>query len=260
MPIQRRRQPQRRATKKPRTHAQPKRAKVVRRAKPSKTAVAARRVAARPAGKKNATPTGKKIAKRPATKSSTRRSGILSVQNPAAAAGGPSSHDLAVDAFERGFQALQQRQFGRAAEFLNSVVNNFADEKEMQERARVYLSICARQSGGREPKPRSFEERINAATVAINRGAFDESLTLLRKLEGDDSENDHVQYLLGVVYASTGDLDKALAHVRKAIEVVPENRIRATLDADLEPLRQNPAFATMTEVPVRRKRPAAKRR
>jgi len=260
MPMQRRRQPPRRATSKPRTHAQPKRAKVARAAKPSKTAAATRRVMARPAGKKAAKPAGKKNARSQARKSTTGRLGAKSSQNQAAVVAGPSTHDLAVDAFEHGFQALQQRQFGRAAEFLNSVVNDFPDEKEMQERARVYLSICARQTGGRDPKPRSFDERLNAATVAINRGAFDEGLALLRKLEADDSEHDHVHYLLGVLYTSTGDVEKALAHLRKAIEVVPENRIRATQDADLEPLRQNPVFAAMTEVPVRRKRSAAKRR
>jgi tetratricopeptide (TPR) repeat protein len=165
-----------------------------------------------------------------------------------------------VNAFERGFQALQQRHFGRAAELLASIVNKFPDEKEMQERARVYLSICERQAGRRDPKPRTFEERKNAATVAINRGAFDEGLTLLRKLETEDSGNDHVQYMLGVVYASTGDVERALAHLRNAIELNPENRFLSNQDVDLEPLRQNAGFAALLAAPPPRRRPAARRR
>jgi tetratricopeptide (TPR) repeat protein len=172
---------------------------------------------------------------------------------------GPSSHDRAVEAFERGFHALQQRQFGKAAELLGSVVNNFADEKELQERARVYLAICERQAP-REAKPRSFDDRLHAATVIVNRGAFDEALGLLRRLENDDGGNDYVQYLLSVVYTAVGNAEQALAHLRKAIELAPENRFRALQDPDLEPLRHDPGFAALGGDLSRRRGAAAKRR
>ena len=157
-------------------------------------------------------------------------------------------------------RALQQRQFAHAAELLTSVVSGFPDEKEMQERARVYLSICQRQAGGRDSKPRSFEERMNAATVAINRGAFEDSLALLRKLAGDRPDNDLVHYMLGVVYAATGDPVKALAHLRNAVDLNPENRLLANQDADLDPLRPDPGFASVVEAPLPRRRAVARRR
>ena len=172
---------------------------------------------------------------------------------------GPSSHEQAVEAFERGFQALQQRQYGKAAELLGAVVNDFSDEKELQERARVYLAICERQAA-REPKPRSFEDRLHAATVIVNRGAFDEALTQLRKLENDEPSNDYVHYLLTVVHAAVGNAEQALAHLRKAIELAPENQLRAMQDPDLDPLRQDAAFVALTGMPSRRRRPAVKKR
>lgn len=162
--------------------------------------------------------------------------------------------------FERGFQALQQRQFAKAATLLTAVLNNFSDEKELQERARVYLAICERQAT-RETKPRSFEERLNAVTIALNRGAFDESLALLRRLESEDSRNDYVQYLQAVTHAALGSIAQAMAHLRSAIELSPENRFRAAQDPDLEPLRQDAAFAEMTDaLPRRRKAVPAKKR
>jgi predicted Zn-dependent protease len=174
---------------------------------------------------------------------------------------GPSSHDLAVEAFERAFQTLQQRQFGRAAELLAQVVNGFPDEKELQERARVYLSICERQKIGRGPTPRSLEERINAATVAINRGAFTEGLTLLRKLETDHRDNDHIQYLMCVAYTVIGDVPHALEHLKLAVALNPENRYLATQDADLDSLRQDAGFPSAIEpAPVAKPAKAGKRR
>jgi tetratricopeptide (TPR) repeat protein len=162
--------------------------------------------------------------------------------------------------YERGFQALQQREFGRAATLLGSVVNGFVDEKELQERARVFLAICERQAAGRDPKPRSFAERLNAATITVNRGAFDEGLTLFRKLEAEDPNNDHVHYMLSVTYTSLGDVPQALAHLHQAIALAPENRIRSAQDLDLEPLRQDPGFAAVAEAATRRRRTAAKKR
>ena len=202
-----------------------------------------------------ARPAHRAPAKPPARKPASGRAGARPVKRSAAASTGPSSHDHAVETFERGFQALQQRQFGRAAALLAAVLNNFVDEKELQERARVYMAICERQAH-REMKPRSFEERLNAVTVTLNRGAFDEALTQLRKLEAEDSGHDYVQYLLSVAHTAVGNLAQALGHLRKAIEILPENRFRAVQDPDLEPLRHDATFAEMTETVPRRRKPA----
>jgi hypothetical protein len=133
--------------------------KPTRPAKPSKP-VAPKKAPAKPPRRVPARP--------PAGKPASGRAGSRRSLGPAVAPDSASSHDQAVEKYERGFQALQQRQFGRAAELLSAVLNNYADEKELQERARVYLAICERQAG-REVKPRSFEDRLHAATVIMRR-------------------------------------------------------------------------------------------
>jgi len=234
--------------KEPAKPAKPKKAPA-RPAKPKKAP-------ARPAKPKKAPA---RPAKRTAGKATAGRGGSRGGGGSITAPAGSSSHDRAVEAFERGFQALQQRQYGKAAEFLGAVVNNFIDEKDLQERARVYLAICERQVA-RDAKPRSFEDRLHAATVIVNRGAFDEALALLRKLENDEPGNDYVHYLQSVAFTSVGNAEQALAHLRKAIELAPENQLRAAQDPDLESLRQDGAFAALTGDLTRRRRPAAKKR
>jgi tetratricopeptide (TPR) repeat protein len=236
-------------------------------AKPAKL----KKAPARPAKPKKAPAKPAKLKKAPAKPAKPKKAPAKPARPKKAAAGragsrallspivGPSSHDQAVEAFERGFQALQQRQYGKAAGFLGAVLDNFTDEKDLQERARVYLVICERQAA-REAKPRSFEDRLHAATVIVNRGAFDEALALLRKLENDEPDNDFVHYLLSVVYTAVGNAEQALAHLRKAIELAPENQFRAAQDPDLEPLRQDGALAALTGELTRRRRPAAKKR
>lgn len=170
-----------------------------------------------------------------------------------------ASHDAAVAAFERGFLALQRRQFDRAATAFEAVIGGFADEKDLQERARVYLDLCRRQAGQAAAGPRTVEERVNAATVAINRGTFDEALSLLRGLESENPDSDHVQYLLTVALVSTGAMDEALEHLRKAISLNPENRGLSLTATDLEPLRQHAGFSSAVEARLPNRRGGARR-
>jgi tetratricopeptide (TPR) repeat protein len=191
--------------------------------------------------------------------SARRRAASAPKSKPVPVAAGPSSHELAVAAFEHGFQALQQRQFSRAATLLSQVINGYPDEKELQERARVYLLICERQKASQGPNPRSLEERINAATVAINRGAFNEGLTLLRKLAADHGENDYVHYMLSVVHTVLGDFPHALEHLKQAVVLNHENRFLASQDADLDALRQDSGFSSALEASTARPKAAKKR-
>jgi hypothetical protein len=63
-----------------------------------------------------------------------------------------------------------------------------------------------------------------------------------------------------VVYTAVGNGELALAHLRKAIELAPENLFRAAQDPDLEPLRQDAGFAALAGELPRRRRAAGKKR
>jgi len=147
----------------------------------------------------------------------------------------------AVELFERGFRALQQREYRKAAETLSSLVTSYPDEKELHERAKVFLAICKRQAAA-AAAPRTLEERLCAATLALNRGESTPAIRLLGDLAREHPDHDHVHYLLAIAHGSAGQRADALAHLRRAIELRPSNRLQAGQDADLEALRDDPAF------------------
>lgn len=147
----------------------------------------------------------------------------------------------AVEIFERGFRALQQRQYGKAAEILTSLVTSYPEEKELHERARVFLAVCERQAAT-AAAPRTFEDRLCAATLALNRGEAAAALELLQSLDHENPEHDHVQYLLAIAHCAGGNSERAVKHLRRAIELRPSNRVQAGQDVDLEALRGDPSF------------------
>ncbi len=158
------------------------------------------------------------------------------------------SHLEAVRAYELGVEALQQRDFKRAAQLLESLINRYPDEKELHERVRLYLNVCRRQAAPPDHTPRTPAERVYAATLAINAGVYDQGLRQLQLALEAEPSNDHVHYMLGVVHALRQDFASSLAHLQRAVELNPDNRFLAIQDTDLAALREtDPSFRTIID-------------
>ncbi len=160
-----------------------------------------------------------------------------------------STYFEAVGVYERGLDALQRHAYLEAASLFDSILRLFPEEKELHERVRLYLNICQRQQRTLEDAPQTVDERLYAATLAINGGNYDQALSHLRLVRDEDPDNDHALYMLAVAHAQRGDLAEAVAHVERAIALNPENRGLAKTDPDLDPLRQDEAFRAALDTP-----------
>src|SRR5437867_465923 len=163
-----------------------------------------------------------------------------------------STYFEAVALYERGVEMLQRRNYRSAAEMFESVLRQYPEEKELHERVRLYLNICQRQAAPRESTPQTVEERLYAATLAINGGRYDEALMHLRLVRDEDADNDHALYMLAVAHAQRGEIAEAIAHLERAIALNPDNRGLARTDPDLEPLRGDDSFRTALDTPSAR--------
>jgi tetratricopeptide (TPR) repeat protein len=162
----------------------------------------------------------------------------------------------AVAVYERGVQALQRHDFQGAAGFFRNVLDHYPDERELLERARLYLRVCERETSRQPPIPRTPAERVYAATVALNSGDHAGALDHLQRALRDDPESDHAHYIMAVALGMRGRADEALEHLRRAIGLNPENRALARQDPDLESLRGQDKFRSALDarpVPTRRR-------
>jgi tetratricopeptide (TPR) repeat protein len=160
-----------------------------------------------------------------------------------------STYIEAVAIYERGLEALQRHAYSEAARLLESVLKLYPEEKELHERVRLYLNICERQATQREAAPQTIDERLYAATLAINGGQYDQAIAHLRLVRDEDPDNDHALYMLAVAHAQRDEHAEAVAHLERAIALNPENRALARNDPDLEPLRDDEAFRATLEAP-----------
>jgi tetratricopeptide (TPR) repeat protein len=160
-----------------------------------------------------------------------------------------STYFEAVALYERGLEALQRHAYAEATNLLESVLRQYPEEKELHERVRLYLNICRRQATQREASPQTIDERLYAATLAINGGHYDQAIAHLRLVRDEDPDNDHALYMLAVAHAQRSEHAEAVAHLERAIALNPENRALARTDPDLEPLRADDAFRAALEAP-----------
>jgi tetratricopeptide (TPR) repeat protein len=159
--------------------------------------------------------------------------------------------------YESGVRALQRHDFDTGASGFRDVIQRYPDERELVERARLYLQVCERETARRPaPGPQTPAESVYAATVALNAGDSDGALVHLRRALEQDPDSDHAHYIMSVTLSDRGDVTKALDHLRQAIELNPDNRSNAIQDPDLAPLRDLDAFREVlgtTAAPSRRR-------
>jgi tetratricopeptide (TPR) repeat protein len=149
--------------------------------------------------------------------------------------------------YETGVRALQRHDYEGAATQFRSIIERYPEERELQERSQLYLRVCERETARRPPTPQTAQERVYAATVALNAGDTGGALDHLRRALADAPDSDHAHYIMAVALASKGEPAQSLEHLRQAIALNPENRALARQDPDLEPVRGGEGFRDLVD-------------
>jgi len=161
--------------------------------------------------------------------------------------------------YERGVQGLQRHDFAGAAELFRTVIERYPEERELLERARLYLRVCERETARNSPPPETPAEQVYAATVSLNAGDHVTALHHLQRAVTTDPENDHAHYIMASALSMRGRLDEALEHLHRSIELNPENRSQARQDPDLDGIRHLDSFRAILDAPVTARRRARRR-
>ena len=160
-------------------------------------------------------------------------------------AGGPAPE--AVVEFERAMGSMQRHAYSEAAESFRRIAGTFPGERALLDRVKVYLDLCERELKRQPPTLRTVEERLTAATAALNNGDEDRADALARSVVNDDAEQDLAYYLLAAVAARRGASEEALSHLARSVALSPEAGAQARFDTDFESLRAHDDFRRLTD-------------
>ena len=171
------------------------------------------------------------------------------VAMPKAPPPAPALDTAAVGLFQQGMEALQKHGYQRAAERFRALLEKFPEERALSERSRVYLDLCERELNRKPASPKTTEERLTAATAALNSGHDAQAERLVRSVLTSEARHDLALYLMAAIEARRGGADAALDYLTQAVTVSPEVRAQARHDVDFEVLRGSEVFQALIDPP-----------
>jgi tetratricopeptide (TPR) repeat protein len=154
----------------------------------------------------------------------------------------------ALDLFEKAMKALGKRDYERAQEHLEALLATHGEDRDVAERARLFLGMCQRAQEKKPAfKPKTLDELLNYGVFLHNNGNYAEALKLFGQAAESHPKNEHVLYCIAATSAQAGDVAAALKSLRAAIQANAANRAQARADADFDPIRENEEFVEILE-------------
>jgi len=153
-------------------------------------------------------------------------------------------YQSAIKIFEMGVRAFQKRNYDKAAEIFERLIDSTA--RDVADRAQVHLRLCRQRTGRPALPPKSADDYYTLGVACLNARQFGLAVEHLSKADKMKPHQDHIHYALAVSHSLGGNSDAALAHLEAAFALHPENRIHARRDEDFQGLAADPRFRRLT--------------
>lgn len=157
--------------------------------------------------------------------------------------------DTSLKTFETAVRYFQKKDYEKATLLFEKVAAG--PIREIADRARVHLRFCESKLH-QESRPKTAEGYYARGVAALNSRDFDRALHFLAKSNEMSPNQEYVHYALAAVYGLSGNSDKAINHLEKAIELRPQNRLQARQDEDFQVLADDPRFSRLLGTGIQR--------
>lgn len=148
----------------------------------------------------------------------------------------------ALKKFELGVKRWHDGALGKALEYFHAVVESNSTDAPLARSARQYLTAIERRGRSASFNPENADDFYLHGVMLLNDGdparALESFARALDMAPGDD----RILYCQAAAWAQRGDIDRAIAALRDAIDTNDSNRIYAVNDPDFEPLRVHEDF------------------
>src|SRR2546423_1205732 len=146
--------------------------------------------------------------------------------------------------YDEALSHFHAQRFAKAKQQLEEVLKG--PSKELADRARMHLKITEqRMKPSQEKNPHTAEEHYQRGVAMMNIGRWDDARESLDKARKAAPKADHIHYALAALDCLTGEADSALANLKVAIHLRPENRYHARNDEDFAFLQEDPRFTEL---------------
>ena len=152
-------------------------------------------------------------------------------------------HTQAVQAYEAGIRALQERKFDKAKTSFQKVLTG--PDRSLSDRAQTHMLACDKHAEKPALRFNSIEEHFDYTISLMNTGDYVTAREHFDKLLKQEPKSDYVLYGLAALHCLTGHVEDSLKTLDEAIQVNPALRFQARNDTDFQNLAEDPRFTEL---------------
>jgi predicted Zn-dependent protease len=158
------------------------------------------------------------------------------------------SYEKAFAAYGEAMKEFHKGKLDRAQELLTSFLEKYDTEKELVDRAQLYLQITQEKGKKETISLKSEDDYIHYSVYKINSGDYEEALKLLEKAMGMTENEARINYLMANALIHQGKAEEALECLRKAFQKDKFYRILAQNEVEFEPLWEDKKFKLLVRM------------
>ncbi len=152
-----------------------------------------------------------------------------------------------ISAYEQAMKAFHKGDFGKAEELLSAFLEKHPDEKEVVDRARIYLSICLNKKEKETVILKTFDDYYQNGVYKVNQGKFEEAVNLLTKAQKMEPKEGKVPYLMSLVSLQQDNIDEVATHLERAVKLDDYFKTLAQNEIDFDNIKDDKRFKAIVE-------------
>ncbi len=151
-------------------------------------------------------------------------------------------YQKALAAFGHAMKEFHKGELGKAAELLQAFIEKFPADRELVDRAQIYLTLAERRPRRDVMPLKSLEDHFQASVYKINQGDYEGALKTLEKALEFKAEEGRIYYLMADANMLMSQPEEALENLKKAVQKDKFYSVLAQNEPDFEPLWEDKKF------------------
>ncbi len=158
------------------------------------------------------------------------------------------SYEKTLSSYSQAAKAFRRGDCKKAKEYFGAFIEKYPMEKELVDRAKLYMKICKDKDKKDAFALKNFDDYYEMGVYKLNQGAYEEALKLFNKALEKDPSKGKILYLMGKTHYLMGDKDKFLDNLKSAIQVDKSFQIFAQNDSDIDDIKNDKKFKLITKL------------
>jgi len=158
-----------------------------------------------------------------------------------------NDYQKALSSFNKAMKYFHKGDFDKAEQSLKDFIKSHSEEKELLDRAKLYLDIIQASGEQESISLKSFDDYYQYGVFRLNQGRYEEAIDLFKKANKKKAKQAKVYYAIANAYCLMDEKDKCIANLRKAMELDEFYGILAQNETDFDVYREDEEYNSIFE-------------